>query len=148
MARAGSQTLASRLQHPGLLVALTAGVSAHPELVEERAPPGVVLVVDDAFGDELDGLVVVEGHPPCLVHDVAVDLTPEVGCPLGIVDLSGRSPHDLAIDRGVAEAGGVAVLGRVRAEAGANELVLEDVESRWVVVAPAVARDLEPLALR
>ena len=49
----------------------------HPELIEQRAPLWVVLVVAHPFGDEDDRASVDERHRRCAIDQRPVDISPE-----------------------------------------------------------------------
>src|SRR6266516_1579703 len=114
-----------------------APTSLHPELIVEREPLRVELIVADALGDEVDKTPVVRRDDWRFSQDLALDLLPEQGGSGRIGRLDGRRVVHPGVDRTVAELGRVACLQRVsRHEGGATELLAQEALGRRVVRHP------------
>src|SRR5262249_34975848 len=114
----------------------------HPELVEERAPLRVVLVVADAARDEVRLAEVPFDNPWSLVDDVAVDLAPEFGRRLRVGGLQQAGAGDLGVDAPVTEIPEFRFRGRGGMEGRVGEKNDKKVVSRKVVGKPVVPAGL------
>src|SRR5215469_11745923 len=116
------------------------------QLVDERSPDGVVLVVAGPAGDEV-GLVGRDGgQPDRQVGELVVEPGPKGGGGGRVADLALRGAGDFPVQGGVAElagvGGGLPVAG---GEVAAGELA-DEVVGGGVVGAPAAVDDLGVVA--
>src|SRR5262249_35126026 len=85
----------------------TFGPSAHPELVDQRLPLRVVLVVADPLGEEVDRLAVVGRHVRGLGEQLPLERAIERMGRRRILRLDARRMPQLAVERAVAELCGI-----------------------------------------
>ena len=134
-------TLTRLLTGPGDIPALP-----DPELVDERSPDRVVLVVAHPAGQEVELIRGDGGNPDGQVGELAVEPGPLGGRGGRVGGLLGGGPGDLPVHAGVAECAGVGRGDTVAGdEVGAGQLADEIVGGR-VIGAPAAVDDLGVIA--
>src|SRR6266581_1880313 len=100
-----------------------------PELIQQRPPLRVVLVVPDPLRDEVDDLPVVGRHHRRLREDLALVLLPERAGGWRILRLRRRGAGHLSVDRAIAEPAWVGVRrSRARYESCAGEQVVDEAD--------------------
>src|ERR1700733_11025809 len=112
-------------------------VLVDPELVEQDAELGVVLVVADAVGDEVDLARVSEIHGRRLIGELSVRFGPQLGGGWRFGGFGGEGAANGCVELRIAELAEVVVARRVRNEASAApELLAEELRRARVVRGP------------